>query len=305
MTPITCSHCQHPVWATDLRICEACQCRVCVECACELNSTAASCPICQSGRVEAPLSSFNALESEPQWYEAQPGQERLAMELAEMQRRGFVGVTTSVLPDRRLTLRFPFEDGTGVKFFTVITQSNHPTSYPQIVLECDGFVMSPGQDSSDMARDLYESVERSQALDRYQRAVCGQPAPLAEYFAMYRYGRPIHLPRENKFAPWYGTPSGKKRLADEITALNNARLLFESRLLANGNMVLVIDGGLLKRPDAVIAVFPSEYPRVSVSITVGRESVQSSTLIIPTLPPFLETAPLLIEVIALKLGETW
>jgi len=303
MPPSQCSNCHRPVEASALRTCGVCQSRFCSRCARILDTTNTSCPICPS-EPAVPSVSVHALDVEPQWYEAQPGQERLAKELAEIQRRGLVGVSTSILPDRRLALRFPLRDGAGAKFFTVITQSNHPTSYPQVVLECEDSVTFPTQDSSGMARHLYESVERSQALDRYQRAVCSQPVPVVEYFAAYRYGSPP-LVHEDQSVPWYETPSGKTRLADEVAALNNARLVFESRRLASGNLVFVVDGALLKRPNPAVAIFPPSYPRECAQLTVGNESVQSSAPVDRGRPPFLETAPLLVEVIARLLGETW
>jgi hypothetical protein len=174
------------------------------------------------------------------------------------------------------------------------------------MLESEGTVLIPDRHSSGSSRRLYVAVERSQALDRYQRAVSGRPTAAVDYFECYRTAQDVDFAADaHEPAPWYGTDRGKRRLSDEIAALKNAELRFESRLLASGDLAFLFDGALFNRPEPVVAVFPSEYPNVSASITVGRESILVSDPIDRDSPPFLRTAPLLVEVLAVSLGERW
>ena len=304
MTPLACFRCARPIAPTDLRTCSACQAKFGFCYACGTASAGIGCPSCQSESILAPFVP-SEVQSEPQWYETPPGRQRLALEYAEIERRGVASVSTAILPDRRLLFRFPLCEG-DVRFLTVITRSNHPTSYPEVVLESEDAVWIPDRDSSGSARRLYVAVERSQALDRYQRAVSGRPTAAVDYFDCYRGGEHIDFAAALPGAPpWYSTDVGKRRLSDEIAAFKNAELKFESRLLASGDVAFVLDGVLLRRPERVVAVFPPEYPNASASISVGRESVQLSNPIDPHSPPFLGTAPLLVEVLASSLGERW
>jgi len=305
VSALTCPRCARPIAATDLRVCLACQAKFCSYCARSPALAAACCPSCQSEKMQAPFVPFSDVQYEPQWYETPPGQQRLALEYAEIKRRGVAGVTTAILPDRRLLFRFPLRNERDAKFLTVITRSNHPTSYPEVILESEDAVVIPERDLSGLPRRLYVVVQRSQALDRYQRAVSRRPIATVDYFECYRTWQDFDFAAAPGATPWYGTDLGKRRLSDEISALKNAELKFESRLLTSGDVAFVFDGALLNRPEPVVAVFPSEYPNVSASITIGRESVQLSNPIDRHSPPFLGTAPLLVEVLALKLGERW
>jgi len=246
------------------------------------------------------------LEHESQWYETSPGHRRLAYELSEIE-RSHGRATFSILPNGRMTFRFRIA-GTDIqsRHLIVVCKSNHPTAYPNVVIEEGATIVVPQPNGPDIARHLYETVQRCQALDRYHRAVRQEALSVAQYPLVFqRGGDPENQDIVAAHTQWYLTELGKRRLADELLALSNAQLASEPRVLPSGDLALVFAGVLFNHDKIVTAVFPCAYPKLTARILVGSGCAQETACVDSTQPPFLSGAPLLVEALAVAVGVTW
>ena len=258
------------------------------------------CPACNSEASADSFQSLNGVGDDFQWYEAPAGRMRLVSELMAIDKRGFTGVATSLLPDRRLVFRFPFREGAGeTKHLVMITQKDHPLSEPHIVLTSSNTITNPQQRDSELARRLDDAVERYRSSCKES----AQLAPVAVCFELFCDPSSTGQNDVPRSANWYESAEGRLRLSAEISALRNARVDFDSRLLPSGELAFVMDGNILRREGTLVAVFPQAYPAVSAALISGSESLQCSRPIDPAHPPFLEAAPLLADLILSRRGD--
>jgi hypothetical protein len=244
------------------------------------------------------------METEDQWYASASGRAQLSAELAEIERHQLPGVQL-ILPDGRLAFRFPvnrIEDCDHTSL-CIITKGDHPTSYPDIVLQIEDQVITPTAVGCVEAFRLFKTVERCRALDRYQRALNMTPLPLAAYYIDFKNVRDFAPRHERAHGCWYETTAGKHRLADELTALRNAQLPHASRVTEAGELMLLLSGGPFHQEQNITVVFPQNYPYQKATVSSGPNLVQSSESIDVNVAPYLETAPLIVEVLAVLVGQ--